>query len=347
MGEITLSVCEEGAGGDVVLLLHGFPELSHRGAPAACARGAGYHAVAPDLRGYGDSDAPTEVSDYAFPELVGDIAGLIHALGAARVHVVGHDWVGSIAWALAARAPHLVRSLTILNSPHPVASAESRQLPEQQQKSWYMLLFQFREWRSNGSPTTTSPTCAASVRHRRPRHVPARGQVVFCAALAREGRLTAALNYYRAYIPPESWLKPPPDLPPITVPTTIIWGEADAYMSAVLLERSIQKVTGPLGRRTAARRQPLGPAGGPRPFTSCSSQRWNGRGVDPDDLTRMGADPVGALTSAFDVRRDTERAGHMSAYMRGQFAFAGIRSPERKAVQRLVFATLPGPMWRP
>ncbi|HRC08812.1 MAG TPA: alpha/beta hydrolase, partial [Miltoncostaeales bacterium] len=60
------------------------------------------------------------------------------------------------------------------------------------------------------------------------------------------GRMTAALNYYRANIPPENWLKPPPDLPPVTVPTTIIWAEADAYMSGLLLEKSMEKVTGPL-----------------------------------------------------------------------------------------------------
>ena len=69
---------------------------------------------------------------------------------------------------------------------------------------------------------------------------------IFCAALARPGRMSAALNYYRANIPPENWLKPPPDLPPIGVPTTIIWAEADAYMSGLLLDRSVAKVAGPL-----------------------------------------------------------------------------------------------------
>jgi pimeloyl-ACP methyl ester carboxylesterase len=58
--------------------------------------------------------------------------------------------------------------------------------------------------------------------------------------------MTAALEYYRANIPAENWLKPPPDLPPITVPTTIAWADADAYMSPLLLERSITKVEAPL-----------------------------------------------------------------------------------------------------
>ena len=79
-----------------------------------------------------------------------------------------------------------------------------------------------------------------------PQTFPPEDREVFCTALGRDGRLTAALNYYRANIPPETWLKPPPDLPPVQVPTTIIWGEADAYMSGVLLERSVKKVAGPL-----------------------------------------------------------------------------------------------------
>ena len=248
VGEITLSVLEDGSGDDLVVLLHGFPELAHswrHQIPALA--GAGHHVVAPDLRGYGASDAPTEVSDYALPKLVGDIVGLIDALGARRAHVVGHDWGGSIAWALAARAPHLVTSLTILNSPHPVASAESRQIPEQQQKSWYMLLFQFpdvaEEWLAKDDFANLRSFVFDTAA---PGTFPTEDRAVFCEALARPGRLTAALNYYRANIPPESWLKPPPDLPPITVPTTILWGEADAYMSMVLLERSMQKVTGPL-----------------------------------------------------------------------------------------------------
>lgn len=247
VGEIALAVALAGDG-DLVVLLHGFPEMSHswrHQLPALAA--AGFRAVAPDLRGYGDSDAPGAVSDYALPKLAGDIVGLIEALGSESAHLVGHDWGGSIAWALSARLPQRVRSLTILNSPHPVASAECRQIREQQQKSWYMLLFQFpgiaEEWLAKddfanlrafvfdtAAPGTFSP----------------HDQAIFCDALRRDGRLSAALNYYRANIPPENWLKPPPDLPPIEVPTTIIWGEADAYMSDVLLERSIAKVTGPL-----------------------------------------------------------------------------------------------------
>ena len=242
-----MSVVDEGEG-EPVVLLHGFPENNHswrHQIPALA--GGGYRVLAPDLRGYGESDAPPAVADYAFPHLVGDIVGLLDACDVDRARIVGHDWGGSIAWAIAALMPARVRSLTILNSPHPVASAETRQVTEQAQKSWCMLLFQFagvaEEWLTGNDfanlrafvfDTAASGTFSQEDR------------AIFCAALARPGRMTAALNYYRANIPPENWLKPPPDLPPVTVPTTIIWAEADAYMSGLLLEKSMEKVTGPL-----------------------------------------------------------------------------------------------------
>lgn len=69
---------------------------------------------------------------------------------------------------------------------------------------------------------------------------------VFVDALRADGALTAALNYYRANMPPSSWLRDPPAPPPIPVPTMIIWGEADVGMDPLLLERSAATVTGPL-----------------------------------------------------------------------------------------------------
>jgi len=247
VGEVALAVEERGAG-EPVVLLHGFPESSRswRHQLPALAE-AGFHAVAPDLRGYGHSDRPREVGAYALPRLVGDLGGLIAALGYESAHVVGHDWGGSIAWAAAARIPERIRSLTIINSPHPVASAEARRFPEQQRRSWYMLLFQFR----GVAEAWLAADDFANLRRfvfdtAAPGTFSEEEREAFVAPLREEGALEAALAYYRANIPPESWLRPPPDLPPIAVPTLIIWGEADAYMSPLLLERSVAKVTGPL-----------------------------------------------------------------------------------------------------
>ncbi len=245
VGDVRLAVDRVGSGPPVILL-HGFPELAYSWRYQLSAlEAAGFEAVAPDLRGYGESDRPKAVEDYRIQKLAGDVMGLIDALGEGSAHLVGHDWGGSLAWVTAAVRPELVRSLTILNSPHPVASAEARQIPEQQRKSWYMLLFQFvgvaEAWLSNDDFANLRSALYGTAKDGA---ISKADEDVFIDALSEEGALTAALNYYRANIPPASWLKPPPDLPPITVPTHIIWGEADAYMGEILLERSITKIEG-------------------------------------------------------------------------------------------------------
>lgn len=250
VGEVRLAVTEAGdPSGEPVVLLHGFPETSHswRHQLPALAE-AGYHAVAPDLRGYGGSDRPAAVDDYAAPKLVGDVAGLIGALGHESAHVVGHDWGGGLAWALAGNRPDLVRSLTILNAPVGVVSARlRREDPAQRAKSWYMLLFQFpgvaEAWLSQDDFANLR---AFVFDDAAPGTFPEEDREVLIAALRTDGALTAALNWYRANMPPASWLRDPPDPPAVTVPTLIIWGEADSNMGPVLLERSAATVTGPL-----------------------------------------------------------------------------------------------------
>ncbi len=249
VGTCTLSVQQMGpADGEPVMLWHGFPEMGYSWrTQAAALADAGYRAIVPDMRGYGESDRPEGTEHYAFSLLVGDVVGLIEALGLEATHLAGHDWGGSLCWATSALRPDVVRSLFILNAPHPVASAECRQVPEQQQKSWYMLLFQFpgiaEEWLLRDDATNLRAFVFDTAA---PGTFPPEERRIFTDALMRPGAMTAALEYYRANIPPETWLKPPPDLPPITVPTTIAWADADTYMSDLLLQRSITKVTGAL-----------------------------------------------------------------------------------------------------
>jgi pimeloyl-ACP methyl ester carboxylesterase len=250
VGEVRLAVAEAGdPAGEPVILLHGFPELSHswRHQLPTLAE-AGFHAVAPDLRGYGGSDRPSAVDDYSARKLVGDVAGLIRALGHESAHVVGHDWGGSLAWGLAGTSPGSVRSLTILNAPVGQVSARLRREDRgQQAKSWYMLLFQFpgvaEAWLSDDDFANLRSFVFGTAA---PDAFPPEDREVLVDALRRDGALTAALNWYRANMPPASWLRDPPDPPEVTVPTMIVWGEADAYMDPVLLERSAATVTGPV-----------------------------------------------------------------------------------------------------
>ena len=249
VGEVSLAVAEQGAG-ELVVLLHGFPERAHtwRRQLRALA-GGGFRAAAPDMRGFGDSDRPPAVEAYGLERLVDDVAGLVTALGAQRAHLVGHDWGGVVAWAVAALRPERVSTLTAMNAPHLAALHEELQAPDggaQRMMAWYMLLYQF--------PGIAEELCArddfAFLRARLAR-APAGSFHAddvehFLAPMRRPGALTAGLNYYRALVPPSAWLEPPPPLPPVAAPTLVIWGLEDAALHRRTLERSLEAVSGPL-----------------------------------------------------------------------------------------------------
>tara|TARA_R110000787_G_scaffold25398_6_gene71519 strand:- start:27744 stop:28706 length:963 start_codon:yes stop_codon:yes gene_type:complete len=114
---IELNIAEAGEG-PLVLLLHGFPESwyswRHQFKPLA---DAGYHVVAPDMRGYGKSDKPAEIDAYNQVEVVNDIIGLIPALGKESAVVIGHDWGAPTAWATALNHPDVVRAVGGLSVP--------------------------------------------------------------------------------------------------------------------------------------------------------------------------------------------------------------------------------------
>ena len=114
---IELNIAEQGDG-PLVLMLHGFPESwyswRHQFAPLAA---AGYHAVAPDMRGYGKSDKPTNIDAYNQVEVVNDIIGLIPALGYDTAIVIGHDWGAPTAWSCALNHPDRVSAVGALSVP--------------------------------------------------------------------------------------------------------------------------------------------------------------------------------------------------------------------------------------
>jgi pimeloyl-ACP methyl ester carboxylesterase len=114
---IELNIAEAGEG-PLVLLLHGFPESwyswRHQFDPIAK---AGYHVVAPDMRGYGQSDKPHAIEAYNQVEVRKDIIGLIDALGYDKAVVIGHDWGAPTAWATALHHPDKVRAVGALSVP--------------------------------------------------------------------------------------------------------------------------------------------------------------------------------------------------------------------------------------
>jgi pimeloyl-ACP methyl ester carboxylesterase len=140
----TFDVSDDGPpDGPVVVLLHGFPEnRSSWLAMTPLLVDAGFRVLAPDQRGYSPGARPTSRRSYAMPELVADVLALGDAAGAERVHLVGHDWGGGVAWAFAHAHPDRLHTVTSLTTPHPRAFAKAMVVGGQALHSWYMAAFQ-------------------------------------------------------------------------------------------------------------------------------------------------------------------------------------------------------------
>jgi pimeloyl-ACP methyl ester carboxylesterase len=124
---ISLHVEDHGSG-KPVLLLHGWPDSAYlwrNQIPFLVNNG--FHAIAPDLRGFGRSDRPEGVPAYSLQNVVGDVVGILDGLGIGPADIVGHDWGAAVAWFLAAMYPNRVHKLVILSVPHPLAPRTLRQ----------------------------------------------------------------------------------------------------------------------------------------------------------------------------------------------------------------------------
>ena len=222
--------------GRPLMLLHGFPDsgrLWRHQVPALAE--AGFKVIVPDMRGYGRSDKPTEVDAYRMDRLVADVLAVMSAAGAEQAHVVGHDWGASVAWAVALLAADRVDHLVALSVGHPATFFTDGF--GQQEKSWYMLLFQFagiaEEWLSAGGWANFR----AWIRH------PDADATV--AEVEANGSLTPGLSYYRANVPPERFLPSALELPPVQAPTMGVWSSGDPALTEGQMTRSAGNVAGP------------------------------------------------------------------------------------------------------
>jgi pimeloyl-ACP methyl ester carboxylesterase len=234
-GGVRLHYVEAGEG-PLVVLLHGFPEFwySWRRQIPALAQ-AGFHVVAPDMRGYNLSDKPKGWRAYDADLLADDVAGLVRHFGEQRAHIVGHDWGAAVAYALAMRHPQVVRRLAILNVPHPARMLEAFRTSRQLRKSWYMFFFQLpwlpehlmaREEYSFAKRSLRAGSKGSFSDEDLERYVPAWSQ---------PGALTGMVNYYRAALrrSPRGAIA---RMTPIEAQTLVIWGERDRYLGSELAE---------------------------------------------------------------------------------------------------------------
>jgi len=224
---IRLHYVEKGTG-PLVLLLHGFPEMwwSWRYQIDPLVE-AGFHVVAPDLRGYNESD---KTGPYDLDTLVEDVRAFIERMGNSTVQIVAHDWGGAVAWHLAATRPEACERVAILNCPHPVQFRRALSHWSQVKRSWYVFFFQL-PWiperlltrhdadairrlflgnakdRSHFGPEETQP---------------------FCEAIQKPGAARAMLGWYRALMRTAILDRTRFErYPVVEAPVLLIWAKSD------------------------------------------------------------------------------------------------------------------------
>jgi pimeloyl-ACP methyl ester carboxylesterase len=237
VGDYTFTARAAGpSDGELVLLLHGFPETSFEWkAQLPMLAAAGYRAVAPDQRGYARGARPAEPSAYLIDFLVDDVIGFADALGAERFHLVGHDWGGAIAWYVAGRRGDRLHTLTVVSTPHPVPFARSIREGEQREKSEYMIMLRSDEaeetFLGNDAAMLQSLYAGSGLHD-------ADAAAEYVRVLREPGALTGGLNYYRA----NTFEEP---LGPITVPTMYVWSTDDIALGREAAEGTAACVEGP------------------------------------------------------------------------------------------------------
>lgn len=228
-------------GAAVAVLLHGFPQdASAYDAVVPLLTDAGLRVLVPDQRGYSPGARPPGRRPYAVPELVADVVGLLDAAGVDAAHVVGHDWGGAVAWALAARHPERVASLTALGTPHPTAVRTG--LPRGQlRRSWYIVWFQVpalpeRALLARGGAVLRDALQRSGLEPARARR--------YVERVRAPGALTAALAWYRGNgvtLPRGRGLT-------VRVPTTYVSARRDPFFAPSSVEATVHHVDAPFTR---------------------------------------------------------------------------------------------------
>lgn len=228
-------------GAPLVILLHGFPEFWYEWrrqiAPLAA---AGFRVIAPDQRGYNLTE---KTGPYDLLTVAGDVAQLIVAAGYDSAHLVGHDWGGAVAWAVAAWHPQRLGRLVVINLPHPLAMAEAlaRFNLRQYLRSTYIGFFQIPvlpEWamRRNNFALLKRALQRTSL----PGAFPDEDLEHYVQAWSQVGALTAMLGWYRAlWRSRRQVLASRAQFNRIEAPALVLWGERDIALGVELAEASV------------------------------------------------------------------------------------------------------------
>jgi pimeloyl-ACP methyl ester carboxylesterase len=225
-------------GGDLALLLHGWPEFATSWSEMLPKLGdAGYRAVAIDQRGYASGARPADVSDYRIEDLVADVLAFARALGRERFHLIGHDWGAIVGWYVAANHGDRLASYVSFATPHPAALGETRQNDaDQKQRSAYVDIFRAPGNVAEKALLRDDAGALRAVYEGKfaPDHVAENVR-----RLREPGCLTAGLNWYRAFDFENARCGF------VDVPTLYGWGTKDRALGESAALHTAGYVTGP------------------------------------------------------------------------------------------------------
>lgn len=226
--------------GEVVLLLHGFPQTRYTWREEIrVLADAGYRACAPNQRGYSPGARPEDIESYRVETLTSDALAIVDTLGCERFHLVGHDWGGQLAWITASLHPERVRSLSVLSRPHPRAFLRAvAEDPEQPKRSRHHQSF----LRPEATAELLADDCARLRLALTKQGVPESAANAYLETLGEHAGLDAAIHWYRAAA---SSKLDPGTLPPLRVPTLYVWGNHDATVGRRAAEATREFVEAP------------------------------------------------------------------------------------------------------
>jgi epoxide hydrolase 4 len=231
---LTLSALQAGPpDGPLVILLHGFPELSFGWRHQLFALAdAGYTVLAPDQRGYATSDKPKGARAYHLDALARDVVGIIDHFGRQDAIVVGHDWGAAVAWWVALHHPARVNRVVVMNTPHPTVFERTLRSDRRQlKKSWYMAFFQLPFF-----PERAILKGGAGILQRtsNPGSFHDDDLPIYRHAWRIPGAASGMLGWYRAL----RFLPRAKD-PQVRVPTLLIWGKKDHALTWRMAQPSV------------------------------------------------------------------------------------------------------------
>ncbi|MCA9980278.1 MAG: alpha/beta fold hydrolase, partial [Anaerolineales bacterium] len=237
---VTLHTVAAGpADGELVVLLHGFPEFWYgwrEQIPFLVQQG--YRVIAPDQRGYNLSDKPKDTAAYHLDKLAADVVGLLDAHGRERAYLVGHDWGAMVAWWAAAKYPSRFAKVAVLNVPHPYTFIKTlTNNPGQVAKSWYAGLFQLPAVPESLLSAQDYDGLAKMVTDYVGEHdtFTAEDIAQYKKAWSRPNALSGMINWYRAFVRETPRLTDPQ----VRVPLLLIWGARDVALSREMAGASV------------------------------------------------------------------------------------------------------------